>query len=224
MVVVSTCPRVGADYLAGTLAALDREGAADLHKIVLSDGALTGACEWPSRERIPAAKSTRANLWDAFRCALEAGAERLFYFEDDIVPCKNAIARMVAVECPDRAALMSFHDKKRFRRTHGFHLAPARDVDRAGFWGSQAVSIPRRTLEYLVTQDPYSVWRLNLARHGDRTIEEFVVRSPWPRVAYHAPSLFRHVGVVSAAHPDRFRPNRHVPDTYMGDEFDAMTL
>ncbi len=225
IVVVSTCPRAGADYLPDTLAALDREGAADLRKVVLSDGTLATKCDWPVRVREPAARSTRANLWDAFRLAVEAGAERLLYFEDDIVPCKNAIARMLAVECPERAALLSFHDKKRrLRRAHGLHLAPARDIDRAGFWGLQAVSIPRRTLEYLVTKDPYSVWRFNVARHGDRAVEEFVVRSPWPRVAYHVPSLVRHVGVVSAAHPDRFRPNRHVPETYMGDDFDAMSL
>jgi hypothetical protein len=103
-------------------------------------------------------------------------------------------------------------------------VVPARDSDGHGFWGLQAVLIPRRTLEYLVKRDPYSVWAFNTARHGDRVVETFVGTSPWPRLAYHVPSLVRHIGTVSVAHPDRRFPNKHVPDLYLGDEFDALTL
>ena len=43
-------------------------------------------------------------------------------------------------------------------------------------------------------------------------------------MAYHVPSLFRHVGEVSVAHPDRRAPNKHTPDLYLGDDFDALSL
>src|SRR5262249_23181846 len=126
---------------------------------------------------------------------------------------------------PPHAALLSFHDKKRrLRQSSGIHMAPARDADRCGFWGLQAVVFPKCTLEYLVTKDPYSVWTFNKARHGDRVVEEFVLASSCPRIAYHVPSLVRHVGVVSAAYKERTRPGRHVPETYVGDDFDAMSL
>jgi hypothetical protein len=225
MVIVSTCPRPGADYLPETLQALDRVGAADLPKMVLSDGPLPQPCRWPARVRTPAARSSRANLWDAFRIAVDARVERLLYFEDDVIPCRNAVTRMLAVRCPPEAGLLSFHDKKRgLRSSQGLHVVSARDSDGYGFWGLQAVVLPRCTLTYLAAKDPYSIWTRNTSRHGDRVVEQFVAASPWPKVAHHIPSLVRHVGTVSVAHPDRRWPNRHVPDTYVGDDFDALTL
>src|SRR4029450_9082507 len=92
MVVVSTCPRPGADYLRETLAGLDRAGAADLPKLVLSDGPLRRGCA-----RRPESLSRRAYLWAASRTAVAAGVERLLYFEDDIAPCTNAVLRMLAI-------------------------------------------------------------------------------------------------------------------------------
>jgi len=227
-VVVSTCPRPrGANYLAGTLERLDAAGAHGLDRMVLSDGPLEGACDWPNIERVPARRSTRENLWQAFRLALEVQAERLLYFEDDLWPCRNAVARMVAVPVPEGTALVSYHDKRwrsLGRTAVGVHVVPAPDVDGKGFWGSQALSIPRRALEYLATRDPYAIRTANTARNCDRVLEDYVAVSPWPRIAYHAPSLIRHVGEVSVAHPDRTNPPTHIPWNYAGDDFDALSL
>lgn len=225
VVIVSTCPRVGADYLPATLEALDQAGAGELPRLVLSDGPRE-ACSWPIICRDPAAESTRANLWQAFRAALELEAERLLYFEDDIYPCRNAVARMAELAIPAAAAFVTFHDKKQIlrRRAPGLHMVPAPDEDGAGFWGLQAVALPRRTLEYLATLDPMSIRTINTRRNGDRVLEDFVSRSRWPWIAYHSPSLVRHVGHVSAAHPDRNHANQNVPINYAGDDFDALTL
>ncbi len=226
VVIVSTCPRAGVDYLPDTLAALDAAGAAALDRLVLSDGPRPEGCRWPIITRDPPAHSTRANLWQAFRAALAMNAERLLYFEDDVYACRNAVARMAAVEIPRAVALVSFHDKKQIleRRAPGLHMVPAPDTDGRGFWGLQAVAIPRRALEYLVQLDPFSIRTGNTRRNGDRVLEDFLARSPWPAVAYHSPSLVRHTGEVSAAHPDRFQANQHVPINYAGDEFDAGEL
>jgi hypothetical protein len=226
VVIVSTCSRKGVDYLPATLEALDRAGARELERLVLSDGPRLQGCGWPIICRDPAAHSTRANLWQAFRAALAWEAERLLYFEDDVHPCRNAVTRMAELEIPAAAAFVTFHDKKQIlaRREFGIHLAPAPDGDGRGFWGLQAVAIPRRTLEYLAALDPLSIRTANTSRNGDRVVEDFVARSPWPAIAYHSPSLVRHTGEVSAAHPDRHSANQHTPINYAGDDFDALSL
>jgi hypothetical protein len=154
------------------------------------------------------------------------GAERLLYFEDDVHPCRNAVARMAELEIPAAAAFVTFHEKKQIlaRRAPGLHLVPAPDADGRGFWGLQAVAIPRRTLEYFAGLDPMSIRTANTSRNGDRVVEDFVAVSPWPRIAYHSPSLVRHTGEISQAHPDRHHANQHTPINYAGDDFDALSL
>lgn len=212
VIAVSTCKREG-NYLPATLASLERTGALDFERFVLVDkdedepfdvGA--AATNWPVVDYKRSFPTVRNNLWNAFRMAVQLGSPRLLFFEDDILLCKNAVRRMATVEIPDTAAFMTFHDVKEHEpgTKPGIYLSDdAHGKEGTGFWGSQALAIPRRTLEYLVTCDPFSVWKSSLPRHGDRVLEHFVSKSKWPRFAVHMPCLVRHVGEVSVAHPGK---------------------
>ena len=133
---------------------------------------------------------------------------------------------MARVRCPGDCAFISYLDLAQIpsRRVFGLHKFPAGGADGIGFWGLQACAFPRRTLEFLAAHDPYSIRTENKRRNGDRVVAQFLADSPWPQIAYHSPSLFRHVGEVSAAHADRIHPMPSVPLNYPGDQFDSLTL
>lgn len=229
-IVVSTCPREG-NYLPATLASLERAGALNYDREVLVD-CPKGGGPWPRDpwdSRWPMLRighnfpSTRNNLWSAFRTASHLGADRLLYFEDDLVLTRNAVHRMAQVEIPADCAFMTFHDVK--EREPGskagiYVTADAHGKDGMGFWGAQAMAFPLRTLLYLEGCDPFAVWKTNPQRHGDRTLEHYVSLSRWPRYAIHMPCLVKHMGDISVAHPGKKLEQRPTSN-WPGEDYDA---
>jgi len=241
IVVVSTCVRPsGVSYLADTIASLDANGAGVLPRALLINGypteaeletmyAATRERGWGVSETRPAEpQSSRSNLWRALRLARDMRSDLLF-FEDDLIACKNAVTRMAQVVCPDDCAFVSFFDhcppnRRRADGAWGLHVAPLpEDFDGSGWGGTQALSVPLRTSEYLARLDPFSIRTVARDRQSDKVLADFCAASPWPRFAMHAPTLFRHTGIVSAAHPGTSVPDwRHTPRSYPGDWFDAL--
>jgi hypothetical protein len=221
---ITTCPR-SASYVEETALALAREGAAGCAiRLVVVDG--RQAPELPGWDVRLGPSTTpqgvRATMWRAFGYALTAGADRLIYCEDDIVPCKNAIRWIQALDVPDDGAFVDFHDMELGATAHGLHPVSAFGPRDTGYYGNQCMLFPRRTLEWLVRQDPQRVRNVDPPNHADAVLGHLLARSVWPRYYVHLPRLVRHVGAVSAAHPARDAG----PETrgYPGDDFDALTL
>ena len=166
-------------------------------------------------------------LWWAFRIAWESGYERLIFCEDDVTPCRNAIARVLCTEVPASAAFVDFHDMKELRgraTNAGLFAVPSMGLNGQGYWGNQCMLFPRRTIGWLLQRDPMSVPRGNPPQGADIALGWLLSRSPWPTYAVHLPRLVRHVGAVSSAHPgSTLDAERATPD-YLGDDFDALTL
>jgi hypothetical protein len=227
LVVVSTCPRPGGVvYLPGTLSSLDAAGARFFTRVVFSDGRLPVgvACAWPYIETENAVRSPRNNLQAAIRMADEVGAERLLFFEDDVVACKNAVLAMAALEFPRDAAFVSFHDIKETRdgRRPELLQVPVRGFDGRGLWGSQALAFPRRAIRQLRDKDFFSVRQDDLRVGSDRSLEDLTLPFS-PSYRLHVPSLVNHVGRASAAHPET-PPQKRETRNYLGDDFDAACL
>lgn len=225
MIGVSTCLRDNVDYLPDTLVSLENAGATAYPKIVFSDGPITKSPRGWSCIATEQRKSSRLNLWAAIRMAVNIGAERLLFFEDDLRATQNAVHRMATVEIPKDTALVSFYDMKEVPSDSrpGLYRSPARGRDGKGFWSLLGTVFPRWMLEYLAAKDPFSVQKDVPHMHGDRTIEDLMAASPWPSFCVHIPCLVRHVGEVSAAHPGAPFAKRHTRN-YPGDLFDARQL
>jgi hypothetical protein len=238
-----TCPRPPgqADSLHATLRALDGAGAGDLaSKVVFSDGPLPGAeivtapgrRPWLVREHADGPSGTIPALLRMWRGALALGADALLMFEDDVLPCRNAVHRMVRHGVPDDCALASFLDMNRmpegteeglYRVTgHGFSTPTT-----TPFWGHQALLVPRRTLQEVAALSPEAtaemVHRFGLG--SDCMLGHLMATGAISRPSYgvHVPSLVQHVGAQSRVNPesrDHVRPARNFP----GADFDALTL
>ena len=170
--------------------------------------------------------SVRNNLWAAFRHAVDRDSSRLLYFEDDVIPCLNAVERMATITIPDDCSLITFHDTKEHapNTARGLYRHDPYGDDGQGFCGCQAMAIPRRMLDYLITCDPFTVWKSLPQKHGDQVLGYFIDKSPWPRFATHVPSLVKHVGEVSIAHPSAPLSTRRGTVNFAGDRFDALGL
>lgn len=229
LVSISTCVRPGGvSYLEPTAEALVREGAGECGvRAIFWDGPVQRpTAGWDAIGHAGAPEGSRFNMWRVFRFALERQADRLVYCEDDIVPSKNAIRKICSLEVPEWAAFIDFHDMKELRRAGepGMHRVPAAGYDRRGYWGTQCMSFPRRTLEWLAQRDPATVARRALPNCADATLGWLLVSSPWPMYAAHLPCLVRHAGAVSAAHPGSTLRRHRLPSHYLGDEVDALAL
>lgn len=236
LIVVATCERP-ASYVHRTAAALLAAGADECaHQLVLSDGwDLEPPPGWDWEVRYPRA-GIRVMLWWAFAHALELGADRLIFCEDDITPTRNAVRYLRRVEIPDSVAFVDAHDMKELRAETrpGLHLVPAAGLDKAGYWGNQCMMFPWRTMVYLSARSPLE--ELSHLRnrpaagagelhHGaDMVLGRLVEASPWPHWAVLLPRLFRHDGVQSAAHPTKEHVDHRVTANYPGEDFDALTL
>ncbi len=230
LVAIATCPRPGgASYLGETLSGLSRTGAMrpGFDRLVLCDGAEPSAVMigWPFDVGFPR-RGSRAMMWWAFRRALESGADRLIYCEDDITPCRRAVERMACVSINEEAAFMTFADRLALPdgSPDGLYVFPAA----GGFEGSECLAFPRRAIEWLVQQDPFAILTEQV-RDGvpvavDQVLIRLVARSPWPNYAAHLPRLVRHEGAVSAAHPDKQLAGSRATREFPGIDFDAGAL
>lgn len=222
---IITCPRPGGvDYLPRTAAALLAAGADGcVRRLVLADGDLP-AGELPGWEidvRYPRG-GPRAMMWWAFERALAAGVDQLIYCEDDVTPVRNAVTFMSRLVVPDRVAFVDFYDfVLPENAAAGFHVRTFATV----YSCNQCMLFPRRTLEWLVQQDPFAVQLTQMRGHvgfaTDAVLGVLLARSPWPQYLAHLPRLVRHDGDVSAAHPQRALRIAHA---FPGEDFDALSL
>jgi hypothetical protein len=202
LLTVLTCTTKRSQYLLDTLRQLDNEGAADVEKIVLSDGPMTIKCPWRFKEKADGPSGARWAHWWAFKTALEMGADRVLYCEDDLIVGKNAVTKALAVEIPETTAFVTFHDRKEYPNVFEYGLRPvtAMGLDTRGMWGLQCVMFPRRTLEYLTQKGPTD-WKdpfSDKMNSGDVTISWALQYSPWPQFTVHTPSLIEHAGDISS--------------------------
>lgn len=213
LISVLTCP-LRPWYLEATLAGLDQAGATDHRRFVFSDGppschfqALPRGWEYFSNNDGPS--GTPEAMWSVFAQALELGADRLLYCEDDIIAAPAAVARALAVEIPAAVSYVSFYDSKEFmsrglRMQPGLYQIPALGLDGRGFWGSLCFLLPRRTMEFALTRRP-AEWRMPFEpRPGGNGAADCLIswvahKSPAPNSMVHLPSLVDHVGDISAA-------------------------
>lgn len=127
--------------------------------------------------------------------------ERLLYFEDDVLPCKNAIERMISVGVPDEAAFTTFFDMKEFYpgAPHGLYEVPLRGIDGRGFWGLQAVTMNGDVLAKLHKQQHLAQRSNELRNHSDMVLIEAMEQLGYESYAAHIPCLVEHTGYTDSA-------------------------
>lgn len=235
MVMVLTSPRHdGVDYLTPTIHALDRAGASSLRRVIFSDGAqvLPYFAGWDQVIDMSGPSGSLIGTWLAFSYFLhQTTFKNLLFFEDDILPCRNLIAKMILADVPDSDAFVSYFDNNDFildpcappvTFSRGFHRYPGRGRKGTEFWHTQAMMIPRRFLAWLLNELPVS--EIMKAPKGtfansDVEIGKLVEKSPWPTYLRHYPSLVQHIGDVSRLGITDIRRSAN----FVGEDFDALS-
>ncbi len=226
--VLTTARPRESQLLGETLTSLDLGGAADLPRAVFLDGPLGG--ELPSRRwdyvgLSDTQQGNRAAMWALFRAVLEHDFERLIYCEDDILVCKNAVTFASRVKLPPQAGftmLFASHDEIwRPGRAPGFYVQPI--VPGKPAKSAQFLILPRASVEFLVSKDPFTVIGGPSERQsGNRAMSDLLAPSPWPFYSMLRPSIALHVAEFSVAHPER--TGVLVTEDFSGHDFDALSL
>jgi hypothetical protein len=224
---VLTTPR-RLQYLRGTLDAIDAAGGAAFsgRRIVSVDGAVDlvrplARPGWDVESLSPASRGTRKSMWEILHRAAGAAVPFLLYFEDDVRLTVNAIAAMERTDVPAEYGFLSFFQmNKGMPTTPGIHRYRKPSADVSGFWGSQCMKIPARSLAKFAGADPTppryqhacDVWI------GEQLVPGIVL-----------PSIVRHVGVSSSI-PSQFLhtiSGDHIHRAglaYAGDDADALQV
>jgi hypothetical protein len=217
---------------------LDEGGATEHARLVTSDGPLDPAAlpaGWTYDIRSEGGQGSRFVFWNALRRAAATDADLLLYFEDDVLPCRNAIKRALAVGVQTGFAFLSLFDMGECQPNFadGLYSAPVLGGNGQGFRGSQALVLPQRTIRMLASQDPFMIPQDVLTGRNtcDKAIAYFLVQFGDPdlqRYLIHMPSLVEHIGVESAAgHGDlrsRYSPLSRAATRWPGKDFDALAL
>lgn len=249
MIVVLTTPR-RPQYLGGTLRSLEATGGRAIRrKIVAVDGnprdVLKQRVVPPGWDVVQVGPGGRGNREVFSRiCKLAAGEPEssgdLLYFEDDVEGCANAVTALDMIPVPDDVGFLQAFDHRnrlgdRFEPAL-LRLAPDEPEDGLWFWGLQAVKIPRRTVAHLATcrsdrigpdGTPQDQNERSLTYGGDVWLGVWAAWStaPWQVYGLLAPSLFQHVGGISAINPHwRLTPETWRVARNWRREFDGLTL
>lgn len=199
MIVITTCPRP-VSYLAQTIASL---GPFSDEVVVLDD------------------VEKRGSRWNTQR-ALAAHAEhgrggRLILLQDDVIAPPEAITQMLSMHIPDDVGLVNCHDfgddfMPWDRPTPGFHRFPAHEFGSWGMCGAQALVLPADHVRWLLDHETPPTYPHAGNPHGaDYWLGWMTARSPRPWKLVVRPSPVRHLGAVSACHPDRPGPQPQAP-------------
>lgn len=233
-----TSPR-RTSYLSETLAGLDREGADVFDaKLVASDGPLENKdVTWPTSV-FEGPSGTRKAFWRVFRLAVDRNVDRLVIVEDDVMPCRNAMHYIRKFEVPEDLAFVSFFEMKELTPTAApglyslglFEVGPKDGMRKQTrlYCGNQCLLLPRRTLDYLVTCDPFDSglpkdrWLLP-DFSSDSVMGWHLDHSPWPRYGAHVPCLVEHIGAISTYRDGRTLEGRQAV-VFPGGHFDALEL
>ncbi len=234
---VLTCRR-RVSYLDATIASLEKAGATEdrVLRMICSDGPIDKFTHngWRYLYALEPVGNLR-KFFDVLEFARAYSADRLFYFEDDVVLCKNAIARMQSVGVPEHLAFVSYFDMKEVKphqsRTPALLNVPVMGLDGQGFWGLQAVVFPKRTMDYLLANRAQILDEAGgeARRHqSDYFMGQALLRSPWPTYGVHVPNLVQHVGELSAVNKNAatwkdYRVNRR-STCFWGEHIDAEEL
>lgn len=231
-------------YLHDTLDRLDAAGAAAFQRVVFFDGQIQGRrlfeISHPGWELLQCHPEglplgSAAASFEAMEAAAILGADRLLYFEDDVVPCRNAVTAMARWPIPPDCGFVAFTDIRGLGTGRpSLVRAPGgpwkKDGD--GFWGSQAVAIPRASLDHIKSFPTHQrdSWRRSLwpfRNASDVQMGLLLASASAPASLYGvvSPSLVNHIGDVSAVNPGWAlgQPYRS-PANFAGEEFDALSL
>jgi hypothetical protein len=168
---------------------------------------------WPGKP-----SGQKLDMWRALSMAVrETPDADIVYLEDDVLPCKNALTKVVAWNSPYTTL---------FINTRGVRPG-VRLVDNIGFWPLQCVKIPAPVARRLAAENPLAKqWQdkipnLNI-NDGDLTIGRML--KAWGLMYYQHQSLFQHVGDVSLCNPRAKLTGARVAQDFPGVDFDALTL
>lgn len=196
VVTVLTCPR-SASYVEATLDWVDRELAGSgIKRYLICDREIRYRAEWvsvlaPIGRNALGATDNKFPGWEALRIA-KTLREDLLFLEDDVVlrPATRLIDLLGYRVRPEAAWASFYHPHK----LPGLYSA-------ASFVFSQAVLIPKRTLDW-ITQLPTLITGDWEHVHGFDTALSVMGRSEFCRYE-QAANHVDHVGLISAAHPER---------------------
>jgi len=217
MIVVLTTPR-RPQFLARTLVELECAGARGQQRLLCVDGKVADILRlrvvprgW---EIITVGTGNAANTQIAFHAVCAAidrrpGTDDVLFFEDDIVACRNAVTGLGLIPVPDDCGYLAAFDHRNVLASPSPRLLkiaaddPTGPQKSWGFWGNQALKIPRRTIAHLAKQRTDRTYLPNVRSRlygsdvwlGDNAAS---ARAPWQVYGLIAPSLFQHVGAVSA--------------------------
>jgi hypothetical protein len=234
-------------FLAATLRALDGAGAREMRRLICVDGRLQDVLRlrvvppgWEMQSIGTGDQGTQVAFHAALLASWRAGGpEDLLFFEDDIQPCRNAVTALARIPVPDDLGFLSAFDHRNLMRTitEPTLLRIGADDSQVqggwGFWGNQALKIPGRALAHLVKQRTNYTYAPGVSELGRaRSLmygsdvwlgaQAASADAPWKRYGLIAPSLFQHVGAMSAV-GKHWRLEQRVAINWRGD-FDALTL
>lgn len=241
VIAVLTTPR-RPQFLSRTLLGLDLAGAAGQERVLFVDGSVQAILRlrviprgWDVRS---VGTGNAANTQIAFHAVCAAidrrpGADDVLFFEDDIVCCQNAVAGFGLIPVPDDCGYLVAFDHRNVLRSPAPRLLKIAADDISGpqggwgFWGNQALKLPRRTIAHLAKQRTDRTYLPNVRTRlygsdvwlGDNAAS---ARAPWPVYGLIAPSLFQHIGAVSAVGTHWSLEGRTAVNFRA--DFDALTL
>lgn len=239
MIGVMTCPRTdGVDYLPETLRALDAEGSDKASvKIVSVDGkrsviSYPGDHEhtpWQNIQYKHGPSGTIPALFRLVSMAVDNDVDAFLLCEDDILPCKNAVEKMLHFPIPEEVAFVAFIDMHIFARQSRsglYRLRPVMAETTKQFWGHQAVLFPRRTLRALLkaaeqTSELINRWKNSSDGMLGDLMERGQLQSEY---ACHIPCLVDHIGKVSRVFTGQSKHYYHSATNFAGKDFDALSL
>jgi hypothetical protein len=156
------------------------------------------------------------DLWRALAQTTSENPEAdIVLIEDDVAPCKNALAKAVSWYSPYLTT---------FCNTRG--LPPGvRLVDKSGIGTSQCLKIPAPVAARLVAENPTSKeWQdKKPSIHGGDLVIGRMLRA-WGLRYFQHQSLFQHKGAVSLCNPRATLSQHRIARDFPGCDFDALTL
>lgn len=210
--VLTTPKRPG--YIQRTLRELDNAGAQALAertgavRFLAVDGnpdEITDRPGWVKGQVGDGLGGTRRAMLRVIQAAADDGAESLLYFEDDVLPCYDAVVALAFLPVPEDCGFLVACDVRGMGGWAPALITAAADdpAFAPGFWGSMAVKIPGRALHHLrAHQLDITSPQMNAA---DVWLGQQLAAAaaPWHKFMVVAPSLFQHYGMTSAVDPAR---------------------
>ena len=231
LLTVLTSPRANKSYLADTLASLERAGANDVdRRVVVCDGPVPRgvSTSWEAYSLGSEPGGNMRAFFEVMRFAVNHGAQRLLYFEDDVVAAPNAIHHMLSVGVPDHLAFVTFFDMKEMfaGAAPGLYSVSTMGKEGWGFWGMQAVLYPNATMHYALANQTRIMNRFPGIKHSsDVALGYDLLYSSRSSYGVHVPGLFEHIGEASSIWTNRggwddYEINRRAT-SFIGEAADA---